>query len=645
MRRLYLLSFFSIMCFLLLCSFQSASAQKFGKVQNSEWEIGAPVGFEEANAVILFDKATIKISPDYIEIDYHRRIKVLNSAGVKDIGDISIEYDEDYEKLMGFKAHTILPGGKKHKVKKDAIFEKKVDDFVTKTFSFPQVVPGCIVEYKYSIKTKNFWYARPWYFQGELYTYKSTFSVELWPGFSYAPTYNAVPFDKQEPTIKERSDPGITMGSRFIKCFTWKLEKLLPVTDEPYMSCINDYRASIRFQLISYTNPYGTVHMYVKNWSDVGYDFAKYFDDYCNQNKEVKKLAERLTAGITDEREKSIALYNYVRDKIKSADKLGRWFSHKKMKKMFETGFDSPEAKNLLIAELHKAIGLKAWPVLIKTRKKGKFDASFASGQQFNTLVTFVQIGNTWEFLNASNTFSPYGVLPPQCLTEGGLLIDGKNSELVRITIQPTGSYRTDMTKMIVHADGNVTCTTKCEFGGYYASNYGKKYHEDSHSDFVEKYYKDRLEYTCKFGKATCKLDESNHFVVNLNYTSSDMIKKLDENIQVTPVKFAYTDNPFDNEKRFFPVDFTYPFTYHNQNEIFFEGSVTDYVLPESVTEQINGASFQRQCVKTDSSVIIISQLKIDTAEFPPYCYNNIRSMFDKYVRFNSEKVTAIIEE
>lgn len=610
--------------------------------------MGPPIDYPEANAVIIFDNAEMEVNTNfrgyYVETVYHVRMKVLTPAGVDEVGDREFEYRKS-DKLKDFKAHTVLPGGKKYKVEKDAIFEKETGSFKVQTFSFPNVVPGCIVEYTYKVKSKSAYFLKPWYFQNEIYTVKSQFSVSLWPGYSYDVSYNSVPRDRQNPAVEEHPDPERNGPIRMIKTFTWTLENLYPIKDEPYMSCENDYRSSIRFQIISYTNPYGGKTYYVKNWRDVAVEDAKFLDEYCNQNNEVRELAERLTTGLTTDEEKSRALFSYVRDSIKTTDGTGVWFEHDNMKKMFETGFETREGKNQLLCELHRAVGIKSWPVMVSTRSKGKFDPKFVSDQQFNTQVTFVQLGQTWQFLDAASTYIPYGILSPDCLTDGGLLVDFENPDLVRITIQPTGSYRTDMSRVYIDTTGAVTCSTNSEFGGYYAAEYSTRFDEKTPEEFIETYYSDRLDCSHTLGDSRCHLDDSNHFVVNLDFTSDDMVRMLDNNVQISPVKFAFRDNPFESETRVFPVDFIYPFVYHNQNEFFFASEPGEVVFPENIDKYIEGASFHRQSVMTDSSLIVITQLKITTPEFAPFKYSQVRGFFEEYAAMTGDKITVVLPD
>ncbi len=149
--------FFLFLILVSLVISSSVTAQKFGKIDDAEWFIAAPDDYPEAGAVIIFDKQSVKVEFKKIKIERHIRIKVLRASGVDEVGDRSVRFYEKYEKLKHFKAHTITPDGKKHKVEKNAIFEKPHNNWVTQSFSFPNVSEGVILEYRYTISKKD-WY-------------------------------------------------------------------------------------------------------------------------------------------------------------------------------------------------------------------------------------------------------------------------------------------------------------------------------------------------------------------------------------------------------------------------------------------------------------------------------------------------------
>ncbi|MEE9443985.1 MAG: DUF3857 domain-containing protein [candidate division Zixibacteria bacterium] len=617
--------------------------QKFGKVESPEWEIGAPADYPEANAIILFKNGKLSVSWDKIEMARHVRIKILTQAGIDELDEFEIYLDED-DKLKNFKAHTITSDSKKHKVNKDAIFDKEVGKDKIRTFTFPALEPGCIIEYQYKIRNKRYRHLSPWFFQDDLFVLKSHLDVELSQGFSYNINYFNMPFDKRTGQEKEIPDPTKQMGTAFLKVCSWDMENLLPIKDEPYMCARKDYMAGLGFRLVSFTNRYGSTTYYSTTWGERGDDYRKYLhDDYCNQNKEVKKLAAEITSGLVNLREKSKAIYEYVAREFKTSDTPRQWFTNEKMSKLFQNKSGSSEEKNLLISELHKAVDVPSWPVLISTRKNGKFDPENVNTSQFNYLITFAQFDDGWEFLDASSKYIPYGILPSKCLTNGGLLLDGKNSSPVKMTIQPFDSYRLDLVRMYVDSDGLVTCSTESKYSGYFAASYGREFEENSQEDFLDDNYFDRLDIEYELGECSFDLDTSGMFVGEINFTSEDLIRNLDDNLLISPVQYALRNNPFKSAKRIFPVDFAFPRIYHNLIEVFVSDSVSEFILPDNILEEIDGAIFERTSKVTDSSVIIGSKLTILEPLFKPHKYASLRNLFDKVALASEDQLTAVI--
>ena len=618
-----------------------SSAQKWGKISEEEWNIVAPEDYPEANAVIIFDKGTLNVKKRIISFENHVRIKILTEAGIEEEADRTIRFYKKYDKVKGFEAHTITPDGKKHKVEKNAIFEKKVDDFMQKTFTFPQLEVGCIIEYKYRIRSKRFYYLSPWYFQSSTYTLKSQIEVSLVSGFEYNIAFQNVPARSRSPKIRDAIDPDRQIGIGKIKIYTYTKENLPPIKDEPYMGAEDDYRSSVRFKLVSYQDQYGVTN-FGTNWSDIGEDFQKYLNKYCNKQSKVKKLAKEITEGLTTKTEKSQAIFQYVASEFETSTEYeSRWFSQNKMSKVFETKFASAEGKNVLLTELHKVLDIDAWSVLISTRAHGLLDPSYADLRQFNYLISFVQFEDKWEFLDASSDLSIYGVLPPKCISNGGLLVDGGKSSLVKMTISPISSQRIDVTKMYVSPDGSVVCSTECGFGGYYASLYIQRRQRNQDDEFIEDYFTDRIDAEHTLNDYSIDLDSLNRFYVNLNYSSSDMIRKLDNNMMIKYAPLAFGSNPFKSEKRFFNVDFMYPFSYHNVVEIYYQGE-KDQQLPENLSFKIAGASFQRLSVATDSVITVDSKLVIEKAVFKPRNYSKLRDFFVKIANASQDEVAII---
>ncbi len=621
----------------------SISAQKFGKVDDAEWSISAPDDYPEASAVIIFDKQSIKVGLKNVKIERHVRIKVLRSTGIDEVGDQSIVYYQKHDKLKHLKAQTITPDGKKHKVEKDAIFEKTHNNWTTTSFSFPNVSEGVILEYRYTINKKYF-NLPTWYFQNDIYTLKSEITVSLSPGYAFDMLYRNVPSIYKNPKIESKPDPK-SGGYRKLKNYIWEMDNLLPVKDEPYMCAVNDYRASLRFLLISYTYPDGDVFPIVSSWQDQADDFEVYFDRYCNRDKEIKKLAEKITSGMTTQEEKSKAIFKYIKTNFKSSDDYnGTYFKQNKISDLLVEKVGTPEGKNILLVQMHRAVGIDSWPVLVSTRENGKFDPSYPDYRQFNYIIAFVQIGESWEFLDVADRNALYGILQPQCLTDGGFLIDGKNSQLVRMTIKPINSSRNDLTIMNIDTEGMAVCSTSSVMTGYYAAEMINQYDNTTSEKFIDKFIKKPVGKAVTLGEYICTPDQSSTFTVSGSFTSNELVRHLDENFVVKPVSFAFEKNPFKSKKRFFPIDFTYPFIYQNTVKINLDKTPKEIYLPKDVVNDIGKIRLSRTSTLDGSTIIITCTLEVVEPELKPSQYKHVKDLFEQLSLLDDEEISFVYE-
>ena len=161
----------------------SLFAQKWGKVSKDILKMTSIPEDSEADAVILFEKCDMKITAQFeLEQKIHRRIKILTERGLK-YADISFSYWHE-DNISRLKAHTILPNGKKIKLKKKQIFNKQDRLWKEKVFTFSGVEVGSVIEYKYEKCSQYLTSLEPWYFQNQEFTKLSQLSVIIPSGFN-----------------------------------------------------------------------------------------------------------------------------------------------------------------------------------------------------------------------------------------------------------------------------------------------------------------------------------------------------------------------------------------------------------------------------------------------------------------------------
>lgn len=631
LNRIIALSFCSI-CLLSV----SVSAEKWGKVSDEEWRLGPPEEYPEANAATLFDIGRLKVTVDKIELERHVRIKIFNKAGIEEVGDIEFDYYKK-DKIKGLKAHTITPNGKKRKVDKKEFYTKSLGSWEIKSFSFPSLDSGCIIEYKYTNLNERWHRLDPWYFQSQLYTLYSEFSLVLGPGFVYSSATMNVPPQYQEAAAEYIPNPDDLSGPR-LRAYTWKMNHLPPIKDEPYMSFRDNYRASLYNQLVSWEGKYNKIR-YIKDWKDMGETWETRLTGYVNKEKEIKKIADSLTAGIVGKREQAEKIYDYVTNEYGIIDSEGRWWANENLWEFVQKKSGTEDEINILLLEMLQAANIPAWPLLIGTRDKTVFVPRLCMEHQFNHLITFTEIDSSVVYLDASSKYCPFGILRPKSRVTGGLLIDGKKSQLVRILLTDPESYRVDLTKMYIGSDGVVKCSTCTKFSGYFASRYGGRCDAEKPEEFLEDYYLGRLHTTYDAGTPVFQHESPGLFQMDVTYRLDDYIRKLDNNLVIRPVRYDFSENPFKSEKRFFPVDFDYPFVYENMVLISLEDSTLSRTLPGPISINIPGASFTRNCMFDGVRVIVKSRLAVEKPIFPQALYAQLRDFFSEVVSSTEDEI------
>ena len=159
-------------------------AQDFGDISDEELEMTSFENDPDADAVVLFDKGTLRITNDFmLEISRHVRIKILTEEG-KENADVKIKYwyEDDFYDL---EAASYSPEGEEFELDSDNIFEEESGKWNSVSFALPGVKVGSVIEYEYTIYSDYITNLQPWYFQGKNYTLLSELNITVPHGFTY----------------------------------------------------------------------------------------------------------------------------------------------------------------------------------------------------------------------------------------------------------------------------------------------------------------------------------------------------------------------------------------------------------------------------------------------------------------------------
>jgi len=290
-----------------------AQSEKWGKVTEEEWNCPPPSRYPGAEAAVLFDNGQLEVSidPARIKLQRHTRIKIFNKNAADEAATVELVFSKE-DRVVGLKAQTILRDGRKISV--EDFFEKKTGDVNIRSFTFPAVEDGCILEYCYSQSHQRLFRLEPWYFQSRNYTFRSRLAVALDEGFTYNVARKNIPAQLMEPKREDHS-----FGGEHIENFVWTITDILPLKDEPVSSARLDNLISLQFRLMKFQNQYVELD-FDYSWEELGEMKEEVYKEFLGKSNPSKVVADSVCLGAADDQAKLTRLYHFVRDGIETRD-------------------------------------------------------------------------------------------------------------------------------------------------------------------------------------------------------------------------------------------------------------------------------------------------------------------------------------
>jgi hypothetical protein len=378
------------------------------------------------------------------------------------------------EKISGLKAVTYnLENGKvvETKMKNDGVFNEKFDNNIDFTkITLPNVKEGSIVEITYKVGSDFLFNFQDWEFQRTIPVVLSEYRARIPEYFNYDKYMqgyivlainekNTVPASINIVT-KERSGGAheatqTTFSNDKIDYqenrFRWAAQNVPAFKAEPYITSSNDYMSKINFELANTQFPNQPMKQYMGSWDDINKLFSESedFGMVVTGNGFLKKIAEEVTAGITEPEQKVNAIVNYVKQNV-LWDGKNRKYLTQPLRKVLDDKKGSSSDINLLLASLLDKAEIESFPVLLSTRDHGFVRETIAISSQFNYVICLANIGGKSVLLDATEKLLPVGMLPERCLNGSGFVVS--KSGFKWVPLQSKTKSRT-----IVNADLKLT--------------------------------------------------------------------------------------------------------------------------------------------------------------------------------------------
>lgn len=166
------------------------------------------------------------------------------------------------------------------------------------------------------------------------------------------------------------------------------------------------------------------------DWSEVGDWYAGLALDRAQPDRQIRRKAEELLEGLTEDRARIAALYDFVRREFRYLSLslgLARYQPHH-ASEVLASGYGDCKDKHTLLAALLTAAGYEALPVAVGVLREPTPEVP--SPGQFDHVITAVRLGGETLWLDSTSAVNPFGYI--------GAAIRGKQALLV----EPQGESR-----------------------------------------------------------------------------------------------------------------------------------------------------------------------------------------------------------
>lgn len=548
----------------------TAQTGKFAQLSSKEINLKSYEKDSSAHAVVLYEKGDnyfeAKNNRIWLIKKYHVKIKLFDKMAF-DEGTVKIPLYRNgkvQEIMEELQAVTHI-GNDQHRVWSKEVFTNDLsENRYEKSFTFPKLVPGCIIEYSYKIRSPFFFNLTGWEFQSKIPKIYSEYNAKIPGNYVYNRSLiGKLKLDVNEADIKKHCFH-IEGFSNDADCEVLKYAMNdVPAfkTEKEFMLSEKNYISRIEFELSVHNKLDGTTDRYTKSWKDVDKEFRN--DKDIGRQLTKKGFFEKnvpdllLTQG--NELKRAQNIYKFIRNHFVWNGKYGV-YGKARVKEAFENGTGSASEINMSLINLLNAAGIKTNLMLTSTRDFPLPKRIHPVLSDFNYCIAKVEIDNQIFLLDATDKFLPFGMLPFRCLNHYGRVMDFKNESYwydikpqVKSINQVRAMLSFDMEKD--KAKGIIDMVST----GYNAvSTYKnlKEKSEQAHLDELEN--KIGGDYRIDDYQFLEKHSDEGKTIERFSFEIENVL--TNDVIYLNPFIITFfKENPFLLDSRNYPVDFGYP--------------------------------------------------------------------------------------
>jgi hypothetical protein len=411
-------------------------------------------------AIILYRQVDRDESRMNSREDDYMRIKILTEEGRK-YANIEIPFVKGSDDVKNIRARTVRPDGSianlDGNILEVSITKTKGLRVLAKTFTFPDVQVGCILEYSYTYDLHGQAYDSHWILSSDLFTKKARFSLTKFPGMSLWWSWHALP--PGTPNPREEKDHVVRLEANNIPAFE----------TEDFMPPENELKARVDFVYEAPSiRPSPEVF-----WKTLGKGWNDYVDTFVGKNKEMNNAVNQIVSLNDPAEAKLRKIYDRVqqirnttfdtqktvqeekRDKEKPAQNVGD---------VWRRGYGDGRALNWLYLALVRAAGFEAYGCWVSDRGQYFFTPDTMQSTKLDFNVVLVKLNGKDLYFDPGEQFTPFGMLYWTLTGVTGLRLDKDGGTWIRTALPKGSDSKTERSARLKLSDagdlnGRITVT------------------------------------------------------------------------------------------------------------------------------------------------------------------------------------------
>ena|GEM_PF-3526469 len=593
-----------------------------------------------AAAAVVFDKGDLVVGPGFnFSLLRRCRMQIFSPAGYR-YATAKIPYHRG-EKIIRLRAHTITPDGRRVEVPKNRIYKIDNGQWRALVFAFPEVTPGCVIEYRYELQSRDFYYLRPWVFQTDIPTEYSQLVVHLPPGFEYAAVING--YDRVS-SLTEDSYYSAEHRNTKVKTFSWVAEHLPALRRVSFLPSLEDYRTRLDFQIVRYRTKYSD-RKFIDSWPDLIERVGAWYEDLLRLPAKLGRPAAELVSGLYDTQSYAERAYLFCRDSIAfapgsqtvSAEDL------RSAAEVLQGRRGNAIEKNLLLIALLRRAGLVADPVLISTLDHLRFDPRDRRLDQFNHVIVRWASPDEPVFLDAADPAGWFGLLPPAAAVDYGVWIAPDTGAIIEIPTAEFNNTARLRAELWLDPDGTAMGQIEGELTGFRAWEWAGKAVPGDFEEFVKSTWVSPSADIRVLRVTAPERVEDGTVYFTMGFVWEGAARAGSGGLYFRPAGlFGLCENPFVDPERRFPVSFAFPYLDVASVVWHLPVGYTVAEIPHGGGKHANFLNFSCGFTSTGQTVTAERRLSVERRDFPRSAYGELQSFFAGVVQVDRDLAVAV---